>query len=104
MWNRRWIQWIEMIISGVSSVPIIIYFRETRGSVILSKKAAALRRKTGDSRYACRADEERASLAVLIKTGISRPLWYLISEPIVLSLSVWIGFAWGVLYGVRWTS
>lgn len=52
------------------------------GNVILSKRAKKYRKETGDPRYQCRADEERASLAVLMKTGVSRPLWFLISEPI----------------------
>ncbi|KAK9894077.1 MFS general substrate transporter [Cystobasidium minutum MCA 4210] len=96
----RWIEWIQMIMAGVTSALVIIFFRETRGNVILSKRAKKLRQETGDQRYQCRADEERASLAVLIKTGVSRPLWFLISEPIVLSLSIWIGFSWGCLYGL----
>lgn len=95
----RWIEWIEMIMAGATSLLVILLFRETRGSVILSKRAAKLRKETGLD-YRCRADEERASLAVLIKTGISRPLWFLISEPIVLSLSIFVGFAWGCLYGL----
>ena len=71
-----------MIMAGVTAAVVIIYFRETRGNVILSKRAAKLRKETGDERYQCRADQERASLAILIKTGISRPLWFFISEPI----------------------
>lgn len=78
----RWINWIQMIMAGVTACVVILYFRETRGNVILSKRAAKLRKETGDDRYQCRADKERASLAILIKTGVSRPLWFLISEPI----------------------
>ena len=37
------------------------------GSVLLSRRAAKMRKDTGDPRYQCRADSERASLAVLIK-------------------------------------
>jgi len=95
----RWIEWIEMIMAGATALLVFIFFKETRGSVILSKRAARLRKETGLD-YRCRADEERASLAVLIRTGISRPLWFFISEPIVLSLSIWIGFSWGCLYGL----
>ena len=95
----RWIQWIEMIMAGVSSVLTFVMFKETRGSVILSRRAARLRRETGLN-YRCRADEERASLLILIRSGVSRPIWFFLTEPIVLSLSVWIGFTWGCLYGL----
>jgi len=86
--NWRWIEWIQMIMAGLSAAVTILVFRETRGSVILSKRAAKLRKDTGDMRYQCRADEERASLAILIKTGVSRPLWFFISEPIGRSNSI----------------
>lgn len=67
---------------GPPAVIVIAYFRETRGNVVLSKRAARLRKETGDDRYQCRADKERESLAILIKTGIRRPLWFFFSESI----------------------
>lgn len=71
-----------MMMAGVTTVVVLLFFRETRGNVILSKRAAALRKKHNDDRYQCRADEERASIAVLMKTGVSRPVYFLFTEPI----------------------
>lgn len=62
------------MVAGVLAVGIIFFTRETRGSVILSKRAKKLRKQTGDDRYQCRADAERASLAVLVKVSMTRPL------------------------------
>jgi MFS family permease len=83
--NWRWIGWIGLICSGATLAAILIILRETRGSVILScvllpswqfradvwtsRRAAKLRKETGDERYQCRADAERKSLATLIKVG-----------------------------------
>lgn len=63
-----------MIWCGVLTVAIIAFTRETRGSIILSRRAKRLRKQTGDGRYQCRADAEKANLAVLIKVSLTRPL------------------------------
>ncbi|GAA5952622.1 hypothetical protein JCM21900_006052 [Sporobolomyces salmonicolor] len=94
----RWIEWVQMMVAGVLAVGIIFFTRETRGSVILSKRAKKLRKQTGDDRYQCRADAERASLAVLVKVSMTRPLYLLGTEAIVFFFSLWVGFAWGCLY------
>lgn len=67
---------------------IALFLRETRGSVLLTRRAQKLRKKTGDQRYKARAEEERASIPVLIRTNLTRPLWLLISEPVVASFSL----------------
>ncbi|KDE06059.1 hypothetical protein MVLG_03611 [Microbotryum lychnidis-dioicae p1A1 Lamole] len=45
-----------------------------------------------------RSDAERASLAILIKFSLTRPLFLLFTEPIVPAFSLWVSFAWGILY------
>lgn len=72
----RWIQYIQVIVAAVTYVVMILVLRETRGSVLLSRRAKKMRADTGDERYQCRADAERASLSVLIKVSF---------EPIVTS-------------------
>ncbi|BGP36379.1 hypothetical protein JCM10450v2_000279 [Rhodotorula kratochvilovae] len=94
----RWIQWVQMMLCGVLTVAIIFFTRETRGSVILSRRARKLRKQTGDERYQCRSDAERASLAVLMKVSMTRPLYLLGTEAIVFFFSLWVGFSWGCLY------
>ncbi|SCV68698.1 BQ2448_819 [Microbotryum intermedium] len=94
----RWISWIQLIIAAVMCLGIIVLTQETRGSVILSRRAAAKRKATGDPRYQCRSDAERASLVILIKISLTRPLFLLFTEPIVAAFSLWVSFAWGILY------
>ncbi|GAA5997050.1 hypothetical protein JCM5350_001573 [Sporobolomyces pararoseus] len=94
----RWIEWVQMMFAGVNAIAIILFTRETRGSVILSKRAKKLRKETGDERYQCRSDAERASLAVLLKVSMTRPLYLLGTETIVFFFSLWAGFSWGSLY------
>ncbi|GAA5888892.1 hypothetical protein JCM6882_002892 [Rhodosporidiobolus microsporus] len=94
----RWVEWHQMIVAGILAVAVLFFTRETRGSVILSRRAHKLRKQTGDMRYQCRSDAERASMAVLFKVSMTRPFYLLFTEAIVFSFSVWVGFAWGCLY------
>ncbi|KAE8218365.1 hypothetical protein CF319_g7747 [Tilletia indica] len=96
----RWVQWINAIAGSAFFVFFALTVSESRGSVLLARRAAKLRKQTGDQRYRARAEEERASMAVLIKTSLTRPLILLVSEPVVIAFSVWIAFAWGIMYAL----
>ncbi|KAL9937523.1 hypothetical protein V8E36_003932 [Tilletia maclaganii] len=96
----RWVQWISAAASGAFFLLLATTLSESRGGVLLARRAAQLRKDTGDQRYRARSEEERSSMAVLIKTSLTRPLWLLVSEPIVMAFSAWIAFAWGVMYAL----
>ncbi|CAL1715271.1 unnamed protein product [Somion occarium] len=94
----RWIQWIHLTVTGVFAVSIPILMKETRSSVLLTRMAKKLRKTTGDKRYRARVEDERASLRTLIYISCTRPIYLLFTEPVVASFSLWVGFAWGILY------
>ncbi|KAA1468947.1 MFS general substrate transporter [Dentipellis sp. KUC8613] len=94
----RWIQWIHVIATGVTLVGVCLIMTETRASVILKRLAKKIRKETGDHRYRAHVEDESASLKTLIYISCTRPIYLLISEPIVASFSLWVGFAWGILY------
>ncbi|KAF8320058.1 drug transporter [Clavulina sp. PMI_390] len=93
----RWIQWIGMIASGVFLVFLVLYGApETRGTILLAHRAKQLREKTGDLRY--RTPYPPPNLRQLIWLSTTRSIYFLFTEPIVTSFSLWIGFAWGLVY------
>ena len=94
----RWIEYIQAIYTGFILIVLVVFLRETRGSIILTRRAAKLRKTTGDARYKARAELERASVSVLIKNSLTRPLVFLVKEPIVTFFSLWIAFTWGFMY------
>lgn len=94
----RWIQWIQMIISGVFFCVVPFVMSETRSPVLLTRAAKKIRKETGDQRYRARIEDERASLRELIYISCTRPIYLLCNEPIVMAFSAWVGFAWGILY------
>lgn len=77
---------------------LLLVLRETRGSVLLSRRAARLRKETGDQRYRAAADVERQSIMTMVRFSLARPFLLLLTEPVVMSFSLWVSFTWGVLY------
>lgn len=117
----RWIFWLQTITCGAIVVVVVIFFQETRGSILLSRKARALnawyeaREEAGyygfdiivekshkaepqRIRWKVKTDEERESVAKMISISVYRPFHLLLTEPVVFFFSLWVAFAWAVLY------
>lgn len=156
----KWVFWHQAIMGGVLMVLLVVVFKESRGSVVLSRKAKALNkwyekreeagyygvwlsdsavegpaaRSSGDGyvpdrdaddeetkiaggptgaranagtvsnlqlvrlRWRVKSDEERSSLGKMISISVYRPFHLLFTEPVVFSFSLWVSFAWAVLY------
>lgn len=92
----RWVYYSHAIVSAAFVALIILFFKETRGSVILSRKASALnkyyeqleaaghygvimldgqpgREKSKRIRWKVKSDEQRASLGRMISISLYRP-------------------------------
>ncbi|KAJ2974746.1 hypothetical protein NUW58_g8558 [Xylaria curta] len=145
----KWVFWHQVIIDFLLMVAVVVLFKESRGSVVLSRKAKALNRWYGELeekgfvgvwvrdpvshlaqppsripedrekqsavsvirppssaerlklrriRWKTKADEERGSLVSMISSSLTRPFHLLFTEPIVFFFSLWVSFAWAVLY------
>ncbi|TXT12815.1 hypothetical protein VHUM_01216 [Vanrija humicola] len=97
----RWVWWLMVIMLGIFFPIVIAVMRETRAPIILARKAKRLRKERGDAdggRYMARGEESKVSFATQMKASLSRPLLFLITEPVVLFFSIWIGLGWGVFY------
>ncbi|KAG2140816.1 MFS general substrate transporter [Suillus cothurnatus] len=94
----RWVQWVHAMFTGAFVLGVILMMSETRSSIILARIAKDTRKMTGDPRYRSSAEIDKPSMSSLIKTSCTRPLYFLFTEPIVQSFSLWIGFLWGVVY------
>ncbi|KAH7405958.1 major facilitator superfamily domain-containing protein [Phaeosphaeria sp. MPI-PUGE-AT-0046c] len=118
----RWIFYIQAIADGLLVCLIIITFEETRGSVLISRKAKVLNKYYEEReaagyfglnvpidekptettvqriRWKVKADEDRASLTRMISLSLYRPFHLLFTEPVVFWFSLWVAFSWAVLY------
>ena len=92
----RWDAWIVVILGG-ASVVIMATLKETYAPVILQKKAANMRKETGDCRWWCRYDQ-KISMWHLIKINLSRPFVLSFKEPILWFFNIWISLIYAILY------
>ena len=72
--------WLVMILAGVA-FGFVAIVKETYGPTLLRKRAAKLRKETGDPRWWSRFDEKQAFLP-LLKVNLSRPFVLMVTEPI----------------------
>ncbi|PVH94531.1 MFS multidrug transporter-like protein [Periconia macrospinosa] len=93
----RWIFYIQVIFNA-GLIPIFyLILKETRGDVILKKRAKKLRKETGREIYA-ESELEKPSVIKLLKISFMRPTKMLLTEPVVIFFTLWISFAWGILF------
>ncbi|CAO1638793.1 unnamed protein product [Sympodiomycopsis kandeliae] len=91
--------WWQMAIAFGPFILLMIFLDETRGPVLLSKRAARMTAECeGRTVYRCRADDERTTVAQMVMTSISRPVIYLTTEPVVISFALWIATIWATAF------
>ncbi|KAH0373826.1 MFS general substrate transporter, partial [Aureobasidium melanogenum] len=92
----RWTNWLVMILAGVAFFFVAIV-KETYGPTLLRKRAAKLRKETGDPRWWSRFDEKKAFWP-LLKVNLSRPFVLMVTEPICIFWDVYVAIVYGTLY------
>lgn len=96
--NWRWTQYINGIFAAVALIVIIFLFEETSHKLILSEKAENLRRRTGNWGIQAPGDEVSLSFKEILQNNIARPLKMLVLEPIILMITTYNAFIYGLLY------
>lgn len=94
----RWTMYIAAIM-GFLGLGLLLFYQESYPPAILVSKAGRLRRQTHDWRIHAKQEEVEVDLHELLVTNISRPLRMLVTEPIVLLVSVYMSFIYGLMYG-----
>lgn len=94
----RWTEWIVAILGFVAFFLDLLFLEETYPPVILVQKAEELRRRTKNWGIHAKQEEIEIDFRELVNKNFSRPLRILISEPIVLLLSIYMSFIYGLLY------
>lgn len=89
--------WWQGGMALLTYILMLLVLKETRGPVLLSRRAKKLTMETGRL-HKCRADDERQSFLLMVKVSLFRPMQYLVFEPVVTSFALWIGFLWGTIF------
>ncbi|KAL4914667.1 major facilitator superfamily domain-containing protein [Aspergillus aurantiobrunneus] len=96
----RWILYISAVMVFLGFGLVLCWMDETYAPVILVHKAAVLRRQTHNWGIHARQDEVEVALAELVRNNLMRPLRMLVSEPILLLVSLYIAFVYGLMYAL----
>ncbi|KAK1510499.1 uncharacterized protein CCOS01_15330 [Colletotrichum costaricense] len=96
----RWMFWSTSMFQAVMIFVSFFSFPESYSPLILRRRAARLRKETGETRYYTfseRIDAGKSTLAV-IRNSLTRPLRLLLFHPIIQVSAVLSGFNYGILY------
>ncbi|KAI9713865.1 MAG: hypothetical protein M1820_000595 [Bogoriella megaspora] len=94
----RWTEYITAFMGFLGLGLTVIFLEETYPPVILVQKAAELRRRTRNWGIHARQEEIEVDLRELLEKNLSRPIRMLFTESIVLAISIYMAFIYGLLY------
>ncbi|KAJ8114980.1 hypothetical protein OPT61_g3267 [Boeremia exigua] len=92
--------YLAAVLGFANVIFLLCVLQETSAPFVLIEKAARLRRDTGN--WAIHAEQERVELDVnaVLKKYLTRPLRMLVLEPIVLLVSLYMSFIYGLVYAL----
>lgn len=93
----HWIYWIQIIVDACLLPIFWLILAETRGDTILAKRAQRLRLNGRPNAYA-RSELHRPGVLEALKISFLRPTKMLATEFVVISFTLWVSFAWGILF------
>lgn len=94
----RWTEWLTAIMGFLAFGLDLIFLEETYPPVVLIEKASELRRRTKNWGIHAKQEEIEVDFSELVTKNFSRPMRLLVTEPIVLLLSIYMSFIYGLLY------
>ena len=94
----RWTEYFAAIMGFLALGLNVLFLEETYPPIVLVEKASELRRRTLNWGIHAKQEEIEVDFRELITKNFSRPLRLLVTEPIVLLLSIYMAFIYGLLY------
>ena len=94
----RWTEYIAAIMGFLALGLNLLFLEETYPPIVLVQKASELRRRTLNWGIHAKQEEIEVDFRELMTKNFSRPLRLLVTEPIVLLLSIYMAFIYGLLY------
>ncbi|CCE63520.1 hypothetical protein TPHA_0F00330 [Tetrapisispora phaffii CBS 4417] len=94
----RWLEYVIGCFSALIFVLICIFMEETHHPTILVNKAIMMRKKTNN--WGIHAAHETVELSIrdIVQNTITRPIIMLATEPVLLIITIYNSFVYGILY------
>ncbi|EKG16668.1 Major facilitator superfamily [Macrophomina phaseolina MS6] len=93
----RWVFWVITVASGAVTVVAWFTLKETYHPVLLERKAAQLRKDTGNPSYRSKFQTDETPKQIF-KHALVRPLKMLFLSPIINLMCMYIAIAYGIMY------
>jgi MFS transporter, DHA1 family, multidrug resistance protein len=94
----RWTSYITGIMGALAFGLNVFFLSESYPPVVLVSKAAELRRRTKNWGIHAKQEEVEVDFRELITKNFSRPIRLLFTEPVVLLVTIYMSFIYGLLY------
>ena len=94
----RWTAWTSLIVGGACGLVAALTIPESCAEILLQRKAAKLRKSSGDVRLISKRDAQPITAHVLVTRYFARPSLMLVQEPIV-SLRIWAASYLPLMFG-----
>jgi len=89
--------WVNMGFSGVIMI-LIGLIPETYAPVILKRRAARLRKETGDPNIITEQEKTKLTLKQIVRTSLVRPITMILTEPVLDLMCMYIVLIYAMLY------
>jgi hypothetical protein len=73
--------------AAAASAILLVAINESRPSLLLARRVALLRNRTGLSYFRTNNPDHTPDLRIFTKVALSRPIWLFFTEPIVAVVS-----------------
>jgi MFS family permease len=93
----RWTFWIVAIASGVCTLGLALFLKETYKCTIVERKAHTLRSKTGNQRFVSRYHKNNSTSSLFAEAMI-RPIKMIALSPVLLIISLYTALIYGTMY------
>jgi DHA1 family multidrug resistance protein-like MFS transporter len=94
----RWTMYISSFMGFSALILSFFFLDETYAPIILVSKASSFRRATKNWGIHAKQEEIEVDFRELLVKNVSRPLRILFTEPIVLLITIYMAFIYGLLY------
>ncbi len=94
----RWLEWIMLIFGGLMFVVMLFLQQETHQDLLLTWKASALRKYSGQQHWRGPMEVREITLWQRLKIAVSRPFQWIITEPIIILTSLYLIVIYIILF------
>lgn len=97
--NTSW-RWVFALATllAVATLPLLIFMPESYAPTLLSRKAARLRKETGDENIIAKTDLQKKTLRYVLTVVMTRPYRMLFQEVIVMCVCAYCALAYAIFY------